>query len=105
MAQSDSVCFPFTEPGLCMNTRFFSAHTQNRQRVDREEILAEFDKKCIRLEWQTTPLSTIFTLLNVECQSTRYRCRTTYCKFTYFTHRQMFSEGFVPLSRDPGFFQ
>ncbi len=39
-----SVCFPFTEPELCMN----------RQLADREEIFA--DKKCIGLELQTTPL-------------------------------------------------
>ncbi len=36
---------------------FFSAHTQNGQPADREEIFAEFDKKCIGLDLQTTPLS------------------------------------------------
>ncbi len=34
-----------------------SAHTQSRQLKDHEEIFAEFDKKCIGLELQTTPLS------------------------------------------------
>ncbi len=46
LGPSRSVCFPFTEPGPCMNTRlFFSTHTQNGQLADREEIFAEFDKK------------------------------------------------------------
>ncbi len=48
---SHSVCFPFTEPELCLNTRlFFSAHTQNGKLAGREEIFTEFDKKCIELE-------------------------------------------------------
>ncbi len=54
-----SVCFPFTEPGLCLNTglfRVFSAHIQNRKLVDGEEIFSEFDKKCIGLESYTTHL-------------------------------------------------
>ncbi len=46
-----SVCFLFTEPGLCMNNRlFFSVHTQNGKLVDREVIFSEFDKKCMWLE-------------------------------------------------------
>ncbi len=36
---------------------FLSAHTQNGQLADREEILAEFHKRCAGLELQTTPLS------------------------------------------------
>ncbi len=39
-----------------MSTGVFSAHTQNRQLVDREEIFAEFDYG-FGLELQTTPLS------------------------------------------------
>ncbi len=35
---SEPLFFPFTEPGLCMTIRFFSACTQNRQLVDYEEI-------------------------------------------------------------------
>ncbi len=42
--------------GLCMNTRFFFQRTQNGKLADPEEIFAEFDKKCIGLELQTTPL-------------------------------------------------
>ncbi len=35
----------------------FSAHTQNGKLADREEIFAEFNKKCIGVKLQTTPLS------------------------------------------------
>ncbi len=35
----------------------FSAHAQNGQLADREEIFAEFDKKSAGLELQTTPLT------------------------------------------------
>ncbi len=46
-----SVCFPFTESELWMNTGlFFSAYTQNRKLADCEEIFSEFDKKCVGLE-------------------------------------------------------
>ncbi len=34
----------------------FSVHTQNGKLADREEIFTEFDRKCIWLESQTTPL-------------------------------------------------
>ncbi len=48
---SHSDCFPFTEPGLCMNTGLcFSAHTRNGKLADREEIFSEFNKKCTGLE-------------------------------------------------------
>ncbi len=40
-----------------MYTTFFSAHTQNAQLADCEEIFAEFDRKIIALEVQITPLS------------------------------------------------
>ncbi len=40
-----------------MNTRFFSVRTQNGQLVDFVKIFAEFNKRCIGLELQTTPLS------------------------------------------------
>ncbi len=53
--RQSSVCFPLTEPGLCMNPWLFSAHTQTRQLADREEIFAEFDKKCKGLELQAAP--------------------------------------------------
>ncbi len=42
---SRSVCFLFTEPGLCMNTFLFSAHTQNGKLAGREGIFSEFDQK------------------------------------------------------------
>ncbi len=42
----------------------FSAHTQNGQLVDHEEMFAEFDKKCIGLELLTAPLRYIqFSLI------------------------------------------
>lgn len=48
----------FAEPGLCANTFLVHTHTHHQQqRADPEEILAEFDKKCIGLERRTAPLS------------------------------------------------
>ncbi len=44
--------------GCTWTPDLFSARTQNGQLADREKIFAEFDKKCIRLELQTTPLRT-----------------------------------------------
>ncbi len=49
LAPSHSVCFPFTEPGLCANIVF-------------REIFAEFDKKCIGLQSLSAPLSVDFAL-------------------------------------------
>ncbi len=46
---SHSVCFLFTEPGLCMNTRLLFQCTQNGKLADCEEIFSEFGKKCIGL--------------------------------------------------------
>ncbi len=51
----ESLYFPFTEPGLCTNTRFFFQRTPNGQLADCEEIFTEFDKKCIGLESLTAP--------------------------------------------------
>ena len=49
MTQSEPLCFQFTKPGSCTNTRvFLSAHTDG-QREDREEQLADFDKQRIGL--------------------------------------------------------
>ncbi len=45
---SRSVCFPFTESGLCMNC--FFVFFSNGKLADREETFSEFDKKCIELE-------------------------------------------------------
>lgn len=45
---------------------FFSAHTQNRQLVDREQIFTEFDKKCIGLESLTRPLSVNWNFENTK---------------------------------------
>ena len=39
-----SICFPFTEPGLCMNTR---VQRLNRQLEDREEQFTQFYKMCM----------------------------------------------------------
>ncbi len=44
---------------------FFSSHTQNGQLADCEEIFAEFYKKCIGLELQTTPLSLYYSIVEV----------------------------------------
>ncbi len=59
LGPSHSVCFLFTEPGLCVNTGLFfsSTPTQRGQLADHEEILAGFDKTCIGLELQTTPFN------------------------------------------------
>lgn len=41
----DDLFFPlFTEPGLCMNTRFF-LHTQNRQLANHEKVFVRKKKK------------------------------------------------------------
>ncbi len=42
---------------VCEHQTVSSAHTQNGKLADREEIFSEFDKKCIGLESQTTPLT------------------------------------------------
>ncbi len=42
---SHSVCFPFTEPGLCMNSGLFFQCTQNGKLADREEIFSKFEAK------------------------------------------------------------
>ncbi len=74
LSPSHSVCFLFAQPGLCMNTRLFSARTQNGQLAEREEIFAESDKKCIGLEFQTTPLTpslkTVFQYSDTEVNLT-----------------------------------
>ncbi len=43
--------------GCVWTPDFFSAHTQNGQLADRQEIFTEFEMKCIGLELQTTPLT------------------------------------------------
>ncbi len=83
LSPSHSVCFPFTEPGLCMNTG------QNGQLADREEIFAEFDKKCIGLELQTRPLIFIFkfksdSAFNQGLKLFCHKCITAFCELLSF---------------------
>ncbi len=56
VAQSKPLCLQ--SKGCVWTPDFFSAHTENAQLADRKEIFAEFDKKCIGLELQITPLNT-----------------------------------------------
>lgn len=51
------LCFPvYTARAVFKHQVLFSAHTQNRQLADREEVVAEFDKQCVGLESVTAPL-------------------------------------------------
>ena len=52
------VSFPFTESGLCMNTRGFVSSAYTEQLEDHKEKCTEFDRKCVGLESWTTPLMT-----------------------------------------------
>lgn len=55
LVPSHFLCFPFKESGLCVNPGFFSVCIQPRQLADCEEILTEFDKKCLGLKLMTAP--------------------------------------------------
>ncbi len=48
--------FPIYRPRAVYEHQISFQRTQNGQLADREEIFAEFDKKCIGLELQTTPV-------------------------------------------------
>ncbi len=57
--QSEPLClFPiYRARAMYEHWTFFQCTHRNGQLVDHEETFAEFDKKCIGLELQTTPLS------------------------------------------------
>jgi len=68
VARSELLCLHAHLQSLCCvwTLDFFSAHTQNRQLVDREQIFTEFDKKCIGLESLTRPLSVNWNFENTK---------------------------------------
>ncbi len=79
----------------CVWTLDFSAHTQNGQSADCEEIFVEFDKKCIGLELQTTPLTVkvlvvllkwiILNSLHINYSCNVFLMKNTFFKLSCFT--------------------